>query len=182
MLRAEPDWDALPVAEAPGLCRLIERCLERDPKQRLRDIGEARILLHDGGAQRIPPGLLAAGPGRRPRPAPARGGPAARAPAAGWRLVCLAAGALLGWKLLARPTPPPVLHAMLPPPARTDYDLNPNGAGAGGHLARRIDGGLHGHRHPGVTRLYLRHLDQGESVAMSGTEDAAYPFWSADDR
>ena len=36
--------------EAPELCRLIERCLERNPKQRLRDIGEARIFLQDGGA------------------------------------------------------------------------------------------------------------------------------------
>ena len=50
VLRAEPDWDALPVDEAPALCRLIERCLERNPKQRLRDIGEARIFLQDGGA------------------------------------------------------------------------------------------------------------------------------------
>ena len=50
VLRAEPDWKALPLDEAPELCRLIERCLERNPKQRLRDIGEARIFLQDGGA------------------------------------------------------------------------------------------------------------------------------------
>ena len=48
VLRAEPDWKKLPVDDAPQLCRLIERCLVRDPQQRLRDIGEARILL-DGG-------------------------------------------------------------------------------------------------------------------------------------
>ncbi|MBK6899751.1 MAG: hypothetical protein IPH09_10920 [bacterium] len=33
-----------------------------------------------------------------------------------------------------------------------------------------------------MTRLYLRHLDQGQSVALSGTESAAYPFWSPDNR
>ena len=45
VLRAEPEWELLPVDEAPQLCRLIERCLVRDPQLRLRDIGEARILL-----------------------------------------------------------------------------------------------------------------------------------------
>jgi len=49
VLRDQLDWDLLPVDEAPELCRLIERCLERKAKQRLRDIGEARIFLQDGG-------------------------------------------------------------------------------------------------------------------------------------
>ena len=31
-----------------------------------------------------------------------------------------------------------------------------------------------------VTRLYLQHLDAGAAVMLSGTEDAAYPFWSPD--
>ena len=31
-----------------------------------------------------------------------------------------------------------------------------------------------------TTYLYLRHLDRGEAVVLSGTEDAAYPFWSPD--
>ena len=30
----------------------------------------------------------------------------------------------------------------------------------------------------GVSQLYLRHLDKGESIQLSGTEGAAYPFWS----
>ena len=51
VLRAEPDWEQLPVDEAPQLCRLIERCLVRDPQQRLRDIGEARILLQGGAGE-----------------------------------------------------------------------------------------------------------------------------------
>jgi serine/threonine-protein kinase len=39
------DLDALPPATPRRLRDLIGRCLERDPKQRLRDIGEARIAL-----------------------------------------------------------------------------------------------------------------------------------------
>jgi len=47
VLRAEPDWDALPKNTPPALVRLLRRCLEKDPKRRLRDIGEARIVLDD---------------------------------------------------------------------------------------------------------------------------------------
>src|SRR5688572_8778041 len=45
VLMKEPEWTALPANTPPALLTLIHRCLERDPKQRLRDIGEARLLL-----------------------------------------------------------------------------------------------------------------------------------------
>ncbi|MFN8096091.1 MAG: serine/threonine-protein kinase [Vicinamibacteria bacterium] len=45
VLKTEPDWKALPADAPPALARLLERCLQRDPRQRLRDIGEARLLL-----------------------------------------------------------------------------------------------------------------------------------------
>ena len=47
VLRQEIDWNALPVDTPPRLRRLLERCLDRDAKRRLRDIGEARIVLDD---------------------------------------------------------------------------------------------------------------------------------------
>jgi serine/threonine protein kinase len=53
VLRLDPDWNELPRNEAPVLSHLIQRCLVRDPQQRLRDIGEARILLHNQGAARV---------------------------------------------------------------------------------------------------------------------------------
>jgi serine/threonine-protein kinase len=40
-------WDALPKDLPPSLVRLLRRCLEKDPKKRLRDIGEARLILDD---------------------------------------------------------------------------------------------------------------------------------------
>jgi Tol biopolymer transport system component len=43
ILTREPDWSALPAATPAKLRGLLTRCLEKDPKRRLRDIGEARI-------------------------------------------------------------------------------------------------------------------------------------------
>jgi len=56
VLRQDIDWRLLPGNLPPGDRRLIERCLERDPKQRLRDIGEARIALsqRDRGGEPVP--------------------------------------------------------------------------------------------------------------------------------
>ena len=45
ILEREPDWSALPDATPTHLRRLLQRCLEKDPKRRLRDIGDARLDL-----------------------------------------------------------------------------------------------------------------------------------------
>ena len=44
VLTREPEWNRVP----PRTLRLLRRCLERDPKLRLKDIGDARFLLDDG--------------------------------------------------------------------------------------------------------------------------------------
>src|SRR5262249_8283387 len=41
----DPDWSALPAGTPPRIEALLRRCLTREPRSRLRDIGEARILL-----------------------------------------------------------------------------------------------------------------------------------------
>jgi eukaryotic-like serine/threonine-protein kinase len=43
----QPDWSALPSTTPAAIARLLARCLEKDPKNRLRDIGEARIVLSE---------------------------------------------------------------------------------------------------------------------------------------
>ena len=43
----EPDWGKLPRDLSPALRTLLERCLEKDARRRLRDIGEARVLFED---------------------------------------------------------------------------------------------------------------------------------------
>ena len=42
ILEREPTWDALPPMTLPAVRRLLRRCLEKDPTQRLRDIGDVR--------------------------------------------------------------------------------------------------------------------------------------------
>ena len=55
VLQEEPDWTRLP-ADTPGHVRgLLERCLDKDPRSRLRDVGEARILLEGGVSAPAPP-------------------------------------------------------------------------------------------------------------------------------
>jgi len=53
VLGSEPDW-AMPASTPAGIRRLLQRCLEKDPKRRLRDIGDARLeideALGDGAA------------------------------------------------------------------------------------------------------------------------------------
>ncbi len=180
VLRKEPDWDSLPVDEAPELCRLIERCLERNPKQRLRDIGEARIFLQDGGASGTNLSFSQLGMAAQP---------AERAPAktpvplmVALALVCLVAGTALGWKVVAQPEPAPLLHTMIPSPKGAGFDL---GGSAPGPAVISPDGtklAFTAVDESGVDQLYLRHMDKGESVILSGTEDSAYPFWSPDSK
>ena len=45
ILEKDPPWDRLPEGVPAGVIELIRRCLEKDAKKRLRDIGDARIDL-----------------------------------------------------------------------------------------------------------------------------------------
>jgi len=64
ILEREPDWRALPELTPPHLRQLLRRCLEKDLKHRLRDIGDAAIEL---GSDRQAESVVA--PPDRPRPA-----------------------------------------------------------------------------------------------------------------
>ncbi len=47
VLKSEPGWERLPASLPPPLGALVRRCLTKDRRRRLRDIGEARIVLED---------------------------------------------------------------------------------------------------------------------------------------
>ena len=52
VLGSEPEWDALP-RETPASVRLLlQRCLDKDPKRRLRDLGDVRFEIDDVGSAR----------------------------------------------------------------------------------------------------------------------------------
>jgi serine/threonine protein kinase len=179
VLRAEPDWELLPVDEAPHLCRLIERCLVRDPQQRLRDIGEARILLQDGGSESSILSMPAIG-------ADALSDRDSTSTGFRWPivavigLVALGLGAIVGWKLLSNTPEPQLLHTMIPAPLGSEFDMAGSSPGPAALSPDGTMAAFSASREDGVVHLYLRHLDRGEAVVLSGTEDAAYPFWSPD--
>ena len=41
----DPDWDALPATLSPALDTYLHRCLQKDPRQRVRDIGDLRLAM-----------------------------------------------------------------------------------------------------------------------------------------
>ena len=45
VMRAEPAWQHLPDALPPGVIAYLKRCLQKDPRQRTRDIGDVRLAL-----------------------------------------------------------------------------------------------------------------------------------------
>ena len=51
VMKGEADWQALPATLPPGIRTVLTRCLQKDPKQRLRDIGDVRLAL-DGAFER----------------------------------------------------------------------------------------------------------------------------------
>ena len=62
VLKSEIDWQTLPAETPKEIRRLLRRCLERNPKNRLHDIADARIVLDDLLAGRSEDAAPSAGP------------------------------------------------------------------------------------------------------------------------
>ena len=170
VLRQDIDWSALPEDTPPRLRRLLERCLDRDVKSRLRDIGEARVALANPGAPEAPhPAVVPAAPSA-PRSW-------IRDPRSMVALAALvAAGSLAAFALTPPATGNPDLF-----PARIEIATN-------GGFALSPDGHsivVTGRAPSGVgTALYLRRLDQLTGRVIPGTENvmANDPLFSPNGR
>ena len=66
ILQRDPDWAALPASTPRSIDRLLRRCLEKDSKRRLRDIGEARIEIDETISRPAPPEAPATQQGDQP--------------------------------------------------------------------------------------------------------------------
>ena len=171
ILRAEPDWSALP-AETPGLVRtLLRRCLQKDPKKRLHDIADARIEIEEAvsapAAERGEP--IPAAPSKRTRP-----------------FLWVGAGVLIGTvaafsagRLFGRPEKrgSPSLRAVLPLPAGTELSFANRPAIAVSPDGRTV---VFRATSQGVARLYRRGLDASAAEPVAGTEGGFAPFFSPD--
>ena len=165
VLKTAPDLDGLPAGVPPRVRRLLGHCLQKDPKQRLHDIADARIEL--AAEESVSPVAPAVAPPRRA---------AALVP---WAVAALAVAATAAWTLLGgRPAEPPapVLKVAVLPPSGTvssgPIDLSPDG--------RRI--AFTAAEADGQTKLYVRTLDDLEPKPLPGTEGAEAPFFSPDGR
>ncbi len=61
VLGSEPAWDGLPDGTPANVRLLLQRCLEKDPTRRLRDLGDARLEIDDA-LSRAAPGTRQPGP------------------------------------------------------------------------------------------------------------------------
>ena len=64
ILEREPDWSALPASTPAPIRRLLLRCLAKDPKKRIRDVGDSRIELD--AVDEVLPGAAIGTAGSRP--------------------------------------------------------------------------------------------------------------------
>ena len=152
--------DPIDLGSIPGALRpLLARCLERDPRQRLRDIGEARVFL----STPIPEAAVAV--------APARSSAMPWTAAFGFAL----STAVLAFLYFRAPTAerPLLRFSLLPPPktAFNQFSLSPDGR----HLAFTTEA-------DGNYDLWVRDLDAAAARKLANIGVFGSPFWSPDSR
>ena len=170
VLEREPDWNQLPPRTPVALRKLLQRCLTKNPKNRLQAIGDARTLLEELIAD---PAAQADTSEQTAYPFWKKLLPWAAAP------VFLAAGFFL--RPSAGPTDRLVSQFEFPLPAnhillhvfRHGVELSPDGRRVA-FIARSTDPAA------GPRKLYVRGLDEWEAVSIPGTDNAQNPFFSPD--
>jgi serine/threonine protein kinase/Tol biopolymer transport system component len=168
-IEREPDWELLRAGTPAHLLRLLRRCLTKDPKLRLRDIGEARIALEqDTDTANV-----------APRSTTRRVAAIAAILAAASVAIAFA---LFGPSRSGPSVSPSPVRFPVPPPKGTDFNvhvartffaLSPDGS----HLAFVAEPA------PGSTgrsRLWVRAVDELEGQPLLGTDGATSVFWSPD--
>ncbi len=163
IIKNEPEWSALP-AETPAPVRtLLRRCLQKDPRERLRDAGDALLELKQPAAAEA---ILRPAAAARPR-------------ALLWVVLAALTTAIALVLALVhfREAPPEqrVIKFALNPPEKTTFGaiaVSPDGR----RVAFTASDAL------GKTQLWVRALDALAAQPLAGTEGASFPFWSPDSR
>jgi Tol biopolymer transport system component len=166
VIMAPVEWGDLPATMPERIRRLVHRCLEKDPRRRLRDIGEARFLLEETLAgtpeEKGPAAVAAAAPSRRKLVIAAVGVAA---------LSVLATVAVL--RLSApKPSPPVVRRLELPAhgPFRSSIQAPLLALSPDGRSLAYVDEG----------KLFVRRLARLEPVSIPTPAEPVLLFWSPD--
>jgi serine/threonine-protein kinase len=166
VLRGQPDWSALPQETPSAIRALLRRCLDRDPRERIADLGAALFVIKEQGTLEAEPG--------RGEPARTR-----------WRWVAVVGSAALFVAAVATAT---VVWVATRPAAAalvTRTTLTTSGAAAlnfrqgfARHLAITADGTrvVYG----GTNQLLVRALDRLEPTALGGIGVPSGVFVSPD--
>ena len=162
VLRAEPDWSALPAETPSPIRRLLRRALRKNTRERLSDIADARLELDE--ALEAPEEVVATP--QKPRTLSLLLG----------GLLLAALTAVVVWNLAPSESPPsrPMARFPLRLPAGDELTIRVGHAVAISRDGTRIVYGAN-------DQLYVRALDEMEPSPLRGTESGAYsPFFSPD--
>jgi Tol biopolymer transport system component len=172
ILERDPDWTQLPDSTPPGVHRLLRRCLQKEVRNRLHDIADARIEINDISDPTTVPAPMHT---------------------AGWRpwaasIVVLLAGVLIGgiivWRLKTAASAPEIVPSS--PVARFAVTLPSDEAPAIGRdqeisvLALAPDGRYLAYVGGRRQQLYVHPIDRFDSKPLAGIERADNPFFSPD--
>ena len=167
VLKNDPKWETLPSATPPRVHRLLRRCLVREPKQRLRDIGDARLEIDE----------TVGGEGDHDKAAPQERAllPWAFAAVSFLALAAVITAFWMGlWSTSSAEAPLTRLSISLPAgqAVTSAPAISRDGEIVAYTAARASD----------TPQLYIRHLDKFESYAVPETDGAESPFFSPDGR
>jgi len=165
ILTRDPDWHLLPASTPDAVMRLLGRCLEKDPQQRLHDIADARIeideLITRSGSRAITPRSMSQ-PLRMRLPVGVA--------------IAIAAIAALVFVTQRRSGPGPTTRLSISTPGFISPQLSAVVSPDGRRVAFVSTAGS------GRLMLWIRALDDLAARMVPGSEDAAHPFWSPDGR
>jgi Tol biopolymer transport system component len=158
VIKTEPDWSALP-ADTPATLRLcLERCLQKDPRQRFHDIADVRLAM-EGAFEHA---------NRDSHPTRRGEGTHGRLAYAGWAVALAATAAAFAVGSRRPAEAPEIRLEVVTPPAADPLSLaiSPDGRSVVYQAGQD------------PPRLWLRRLDQQEARPLAGTDGASHPFWS----
>jgi Tol biopolymer transport system component/predicted Ser/Thr protein kinase len=166
VLKDDPDWTTLPANTPAAIRKLLRRCLQKDRRQRLADVSDARLEIADA---MLAPEAVAAPVAE------------ARANRTVWMLAAVAGVALIAAGI------PAVQHLSEAPAAalpETRLEISTPSTPDPLSLAISPDGRnvVFVASGDGAARLWMRPLDSITAQPLAGTEGASFPFWSPDSR